>query len=124
MKAALPALRSSKGRIILTSSGAAVTGYAGWGPYGSSKAAMNHLALTLAAEEPDVTTIALRPGVVDTQMQDSIRELHLGTMAKKDAEKFASLKKEGGLLRPEQPGNVMARLALEAPPQLSGAFLR
>ncbi|KAI9721064.1 MAG: hypothetical protein M1812_002545 [Candelaria pacifica] len=123
VKAALPALRSSKGRIILTSSGAAVSGYAGWGPYGSTKAAMNHLALTLAAEEPDVTSVALRPGVVDTQMQNNVRELHHKTMAKKDAEKFASLKKEGSLLRPEQPGNVMARLALEAPSEISGSFL-
>ncbi|KAI9792378.1 MAG: hypothetical protein M1835_007883 [Candelina submexicana] len=123
VKAALPALRSSKGRVILTSSGAAVTGYSGWGPYGSSKAALNHLALTLAAEEPDVTTIALRPGVVDTQMQKSIRELHHESMDKKDAEKFASLKEKGGLLRPEQPGNVIARLVAAAPSELSGNFL-
>jgi NAD(P)-dependent dehydrogenase (short-subunit alcohol dehydrogenase family) len=39
------------------------------GAYGSSKAALNHLARTLAVEEPDVTTVAVRPGVVDTDMQ-------------------------------------------------------
>lgn len=39
----------------------------------SSKAALNHLASTLSVEEPDVTSIALRPGVVDTDMQVLLR---------------------------------------------------
>lgn len=40
----------------------------------SSKAALNHLATTLAVEEPDITTIAFRPGVVATDMQKSARD--------------------------------------------------
>jgi NAD(P)-dependent dehydrogenase (short-subunit alcohol dehydrogenase family) len=45
LKAALPALRKSKlgGRIVFVSSGAAVQGTVGWGPYSASKAAMNSL---------------------------------------------------------------------------------
>ncbi|KAI9820306.1 MAG: hypothetical protein M1827_005928 [Pycnora praestabilis] len=123
VKAAIPALRKSHGRIVLTSSGAAVGAYSTWGAYGSSKAALNHLALTLAVEEPDITSMAIRPGVVDTQMQRDLREVHHKTMDAKDAEKFASLKKDGGLLRPDQPGNVMAKLVLEAPKELNGNFL-
>ena len=59
----------------MVSSGAAVNAYTGWGMYGAAKAAMNHLALTLSTEEPDVTTMAIRPGVVDTEMQREIREV-------------------------------------------------
>lgn len=108
---------------MLCSSGAAVGAYATWGAYGASKAALNHLALTLSVEEPDVTTVSIRPGVVDTDMQVSIREAHHKAMDEKDAAKFRELKETGGLLRPDQPGNVMAKLALDAPKELSGQFM-
>lgn len=123
VQACLPSLRESSGSIILTSSGAATGAYPTWGAYGASKAAMNHLAMTLAVEEPAITTISIRPGVVDTDMQKSIRDVHHTVMDPKDAAKFAELKKTGELLRPEQPGNVMARLSLDAPKDLSGKFL-
>jgi NAD(P)-dependent dehydrogenase (short-subunit alcohol dehydrogenase family) len=45
VKATLPHLRKSpiRGKIVFVSSGAAVKGYAGWGPYNAAKAAMNSL---------------------------------------------------------------------------------
>ena len=45
LKAAAPSLRVSPngGKVIFVSSGAAVGGIAGWGPYNASKAAMNSL---------------------------------------------------------------------------------
>jgi len=45
LKAATPSLRESPngGKVIFVSSGAAVGGVAGWGPYNASKAAMNSL---------------------------------------------------------------------------------
>ncbi|KAJ7908280.1 hypothetical protein B0H13DRAFT_2016877, partial [Mycena leptocephala] len=45
LKAVLPALRKSQlgGRAVFVSSGAAVKGTPGWGPYNASKAAMNSL---------------------------------------------------------------------------------
>ena len=92
VKAAIPELRKTHGRIILTSSGGAVTGYSAWGAYGSSKAAINHLALTLKVEEPDITTIAIRPGMVDTEMQREVREVHHQKMDQKDKEKFMGAK--------------------------------
>ncbi|EME41376.1 hypothetical protein DOTSEDRAFT_73709 [Dothistroma septosporum NZE10] len=122
-KAALPALRRSKGIILFTSSGAAGNAYPTWGAYGSSKAAINHLAMTIANEEKDITSIAVRPGVVDTDMQRDIREKHKTAMDPTDAAKFAELKKSGGLLKPEQPGHVMAKLVIDAPKSLSGKFL-
>jgi NAD(P)-dependent dehydrogenase (short-subunit alcohol dehydrogenase family) len=79
--------------------------------------------MTLAVEEPDVTTVSIRPGVVDTEMQVEVRG-HNSLMDEKDAEKFKTLFETGKLLKPEQPGNVMARLAVEASKDLSGKFLR
>lgn len=43
LRVSLPALRSAHGRVVLVSSGAAVSGLAGWGPYNASKAALNSL---------------------------------------------------------------------------------
>ena len=68
-------------------------------------------------------TISVRPGVVDTEMQREIREMHNSVMDESDAARFAELKKTGGLLKPEQPGNVVAKLVLDAPKDLSGKFL-
>jgi len=44
-------------------------------------------------------------------------------MDEKDAKKFADLKATGTLLKPEQPGHVIARLALDAQKDLSGRFI-
>lgn len=43
LRASLPALRLTQGRVVFVSSGAAVGGLAGWGPYNASKAALNSL---------------------------------------------------------------------------------
>ncbi|KAF2788482.1 NAD(P)-binding protein [Melanomma pulvis-pyrius CBS 109.77] len=124
IQAAIPSLRKSHGRIIITSSGASQTGYVGWGCYGATKAVLNHLALTLTAEEPLIATISIRPGVVDTEMQREIREVHAEAMSESDREKFAGLKRDGGLLRAEQPGGVIARLAVRGEVGgLKGKFL-
>ena len=123
-KAALQPLRESQGRIIFTSTGAVTNAYQGWGAYGSAKAAMNHLAMTIATEEKDITAIAVRPGTVDTEMQRDIREKHSNAMTASDAKKFAELKSTGSLLKPEQPGHVIAKLALDGPKELSGKFLQ
>lgn len=84
---------------------------------------MNHLNLTLAAEEPNVTSISIRPGIVDTQMQMEIRDVHSNSMDEKDNAKFRELHQSGKLVRPEQSGHVIAKLAVDAPKELSGKFL-
>ena len=123
-QAVIPELRKSKGCIMFTSSGAATHSYSTWGAYGASKAALNHLCMTIGVEEPDITTLSIGPGVVDTEMQRELREVHSSLMTKQDADRFHTLHKEGGLLKPEQPGHVMARLVLDPPKNLSGQFLR
>ncbi|KAF9268047.1 NAD(P)-binding protein [Marasmius fiardii PR-910] len=125
VQAALPALCSSEfgGRVVFVSSGAAVKGTAGWGPYNASKAAMNSLCRTLAEEQPDVISVALRPGTVDTAMQQVIRELGSKHMTQSDHQKFTRLHMDGVLLKPELPGQVIAALSLRAPKALSGQFV-
>ncbi|KAI9811706.1 MAG: hypothetical protein M1832_000703 [Thelocarpon impressellum] len=130
IQASLPHLRTSVrgGRVVLTSSGAAQTAYPTWGAYGAGKAALNHLALTLAAEEPAVTTIAIRPGVVDTAMQDEIRALASREgddgMDRATGQRFLALKAEGKLLDPAVVGRLMGRLVLgPGGEELSGRFL-
>ncbi|KAI4223497.1 MAG: hypothetical protein L6R36_005376 [Xanthoria steineri] len=121
--AALPHLRQSKGRIVFTSSGAASKHFTGWGAYGCSKAAVEHLAMALPVEESDVIFVSVKPGVVDTELQRQVRMDHAATQDAKDVELFNTLHLKGGLLQPHQPGNVLARLALNCPPELSGKNL-
>jgi NAD(P)-dependent dehydrogenase (short-subunit alcohol dehydrogenase family) len=64
----LPVLRESNGVLLSISSDAAVEHYPTWGVYGASKAAADHLTLTLAAEE-DLLAYAVDPGDMRTQMQ-------------------------------------------------------
>ncbi|KAK2783169.1 hypothetical protein FQN52_000383 [Onygenales sp. PD_12] len=123
VKAAIPHLRKTHGKIIFTSSGAATGATTGWGLYGSTKAAMNHLNMTVACEEPEITSIAIRPGMVDTQMQEELRAEHIDVLGPVYGERFLNAHREGKLLRPEQPGHVIAKLVVDGPRELSGKFL-
>jgi NAD(P)-dependent dehydrogenase (short-subunit alcohol dehydrogenase family) len=65
----LPGLVAAGGTIVNVSSDAAVEAYAGWGGYGSSKAALDHLSAVLAAEHADVRVMAFDPGDMATDLQ-------------------------------------------------------
>lgn len=120
----LPKLRSSSagGKIIMVSSGAAQKSYYGWGAYSASKAAMNSLARTLATEEKDITTVALRPGAVDTDMQATVRSSG-DKMHPTDLKSFTDMHGNGKLVNPDDVGYVIASLSLSAPKALSGQFV-
>lgn len=66
----LPWLTAVQGMIVNISSDAAVGGYAGWGGYGASKAALDLLSLTLANElrQTGVAVVSVDPGDMRTQM--------------------------------------------------------
>ncbi|KAL8995575.1 MAG: hypothetical protein Q9169_004717 [Polycauliona sp. 2 TL-2023] len=117
--AALPRLRTSKGRSVVTSSGAASKHFTGWGAYGCFKAAVEHLAMVLPVEEPDVISVSVKPGVVDTEMMRLVRIDHASTQDAKGVELFTSLYQNRALLQPHQPGNVLARLVVASPQELS-----
>jgi NAD(P)-dependent dehydrogenase (short-subunit alcohol dehydrogenase family) len=65
----LPWLEHCQGRIINISSDAAVGAYPGWGGYGTTKAALDHLSAVLAEEHPHLRVFAFDPGDMATQMQ-------------------------------------------------------
>jgi len=95
----------------------------GWGAYCTAKAAVNHFTRVLAEEEPDVTAIAFRPGVVDTAMQAQIRREGASGMPKEAYARFVDYHEQGDLLPPEVPGCALAVLAFYAPHEWSGSFL-
>jgi NAD(P)-dependent dehydrogenase (short-subunit alcohol dehydrogenase family) len=67
----LPALRRAGGTLLTISSDAAVEHYEGWGGYGASKAALDHLAGTWAAENPGLRAYAVDPGDMRTAMHQA-----------------------------------------------------
>ena len=58
-------------RIINVTSDAAVEPYAGWGAYGSSKAALEQLSAILAAENPELLVYWVDPGDMRTDMHQA-----------------------------------------------------
>ncbi len=70
-------MRRDGGTVVVVSSDAAVERYPGWGPYGASKAALDHLVGVWAAEEPSLRFLSFDPGEMDTAM-------HAAAMPKAD----------------------------------------
>jgi len=65
---ALPLLRTGRGVVLNVTSDAAVEAYEGWGAYGASKAALEHLGKVLGVEEEAVTVWQVDPGDLRTRM--------------------------------------------------------
>lgn len=123
LKYSIPHLRQSKGQVVFVSSGAAVGGIASWGSYNASKAAMNSLCRTLANEEPDITSLAIRPGVVATEMQKQLRLEGREKMDPANYKRFSAMAESSELIPAELPAQVIANLAIKADLKLSGDFL-
>jgi NAD(P)-dependent dehydrogenase (short-subunit alcohol dehydrogenase family) len=67
IQAALP--RFAPGGVIVdVTSDASVEAYEGWGGYGATKAALDHLGRVLAIERPDLRVLTVDPGDMRTQM--------------------------------------------------------
>ncbi len=123
-KLALPSLRQTGGRVINITSGSAELPIGGWGAYSSAKIAINHLTRILASEEPSITALAVRPGLVDTGMQAAIRREGPGRMAEANYRQISGLYEAGKLLPPEKPARAIAWLSLYAPHEWSGEILQ
>ncbi len=54
--------------VVAVTSDAAVGAWPGWGPYGATKAALEHLTAVLAAERPDLRCWSVDPGDLRTRM--------------------------------------------------------
>jgi NAD(P)-dependent dehydrogenase (short-subunit alcohol dehydrogenase family) len=95
------------GSIVHISSDAAVNAYPSWGAYGTSKAALDHLARHLAAElaGSGVEVVSIDPGEMDTAMhRDAMPEADPATLARPQAvaERIAALLLEAGSTRGPQ----------------------
>ncbi|NUS40761.1 MAG: SDR family NAD(P)-dependent oxidoreductase, partial [Terrabacter sp.] len=67
----LPSLAAADGAVLDVSSDAAVEHYEAWGGYGASKAALDHLTLTLAVEAPGIRAWSVDPGDMRTAMHQA-----------------------------------------------------
>lgn len=67
----LPALSRQGGTVVNVSSDAGVEVYEKWGPYGASKAALDHASAVLAAENPHIRVYAFDPGDMRTAMHQA-----------------------------------------------------
>lgn len=100
----LEALRGRTGTfdIVMISSGAASSPYAGWSSYGAGKAALDQWVRSVGAEQRErggARVAAIAPGVVATAMQAKIRETPQEDFPKVD--RFHSLHEDGVLVEPE-----------------------
>jgi len=78
----------------------------------------------LHVEEPDIITVSIRPGMVDTAMQAYIRsDESRDIMSDSDRERFRKHHEQGALISPEVSGRVLSALALYAGRDLSGRFV-
>jgi NAD(P)-dependent dehydrogenase (short-subunit alcohol dehydrogenase family) len=76
------------GTVVFVSSDAGVSAYPGWGAYGVTKAAADHLARSFAAEleEHGVRVFAVDPGEMDTDMhRDALPDADPATLARPEA---------------------------------------
>ncbi len=102
-----PMVLQRRGLVLFVSSDAAVNAYSGWGAYGISKAAQDHLARSLAAELDPVRFLAIDPGEMDTRMHaDAIPDADPSTLA-----------------RPEDVAERLVRIVLRAESLSNGARL-
>ena len=103
-----------RGCLINLGSGASTRAYAGWGAYCASKAAVDHLSRVLAQEEGDVARVyCLAPGVIETAMQELVREQDDSRFPM--VARFRQMHADGELLDPESPAEVMLALAFGPP---------
>ncbi|MCC9138737.1 SDR family NAD(P)-dependent oxidoreductase [Pontibacter silvestris] len=92
--------------IVNISSGAGKYPVDGWASYCASKAAIDLFSVTVQQEQDKrgtgVKVYALSPGVVDTGMQENIRESDAARFS--TVEKFRQYKQKGDLASPEEVG--------------------
>ena len=97
--------------ILNISSGAAFYPYSGWSVYCSSKAGLDMFTkvagLEQDSEQYPVKIYALAPGIIETGMQESIRESDIADFP--DRDKFISLHEEGKLSKPDDVANTILR---------------
>jgi benzil reductase ((S)-benzoin forming) len=113
-------------RIVNVSTGAAVKGLPGLGAYGNTKAALRLAGMALAAEldgrapgeddHPEVSILSYEPGLVDTPMQEEVRNSPAGTVPIMPM--FKEWAATGVLVAPSRPaGRIASYLSADGYPR-------
>lgn len=102
----------SQKTVINISSGAALKAYDGWSLYCAAKAGLEHFGRCVAKEQLDATypvkVINFNPGVMDTEMQATIRKSSKAEFS--SLERFLNLHKNQQLSSPDAVAKVLIRL--------------
>jgi benzil reductase ((S)-benzoin forming) len=105
---------NTKIQVINVTSGAAVRPIEGWSVYCSSKAGINMFTQAAALEQVELKTnntiIAFSPGIMDTNMQKTIRSS--SKTAFRDLEKFIEYKEKNMLLAADVVADALVDLVL------------
>jgi len=103
---------NAKKTIVNISSGAASTPYAGWSNYCAAKSALDMLTRTIGEEqkskENPVRIFSVAPGIVDTKMQETIRNTNEEQFPMR--EKFEKLFTENRLSKPDDVADKIISL--------------
>jgi len=110
------------GRIVNVSSGAARGTTAGWSAYSAAKAGVEALTGVLAREVAgrNIRVNAMRPGIVDTEMQVEIRGSREEQFTRENVERFRRYQERGLLRAPEDPARLILYLLTPEAERLNG----
>lgn len=105
--------REGLGTLVNISSGAALKGYASWGAYCASKAAVDRLTECALLEEADsgLRAYSVAPGVIDTDMQVAIRAASKEQFPM--VQKFIDLKAQEAFNSPAYVAQKILELAIQ-----------
>jgi 3-oxoacyl-[acyl-carrier protein] reductase len=100
------------GRIVNISSDSAAFAVPSMAAYSVAKAAVEHLTRLIAAEGASigVVAVALRPGLLDTRMQEDLRTRSAEAITPELRTLFSVYKQKGRLVPPERPAEIIAYL--------------
>lgn len=105
--------RGGDGVLVNISSGAARNAYAGWSAYCAGKAAVDRMSESIALEENrhGLRVHAVAPGVIDTDMQDMIRQCDPSQFPQ--VQKFVDLKNNDNFSTPDFVAEGILKLCFD-----------
>ena len=124
IRAALPALRASRGNVVNVASDAGLMGQVGLAVYGASKGGVINMTRALALEfAPDVRANCVCPGYVDTDMvrRDYIDQADDPAATEREVMEFAPLKR---IATVDEVASAILYLASEAAGFITGSALQ
>jgi benzil reductase ((S)-benzoin forming) len=112
--------------ILNISSGAATRSIPGWASYCASKAALDRFSETVYLEENEkgrnIRVFSLAPGVIDTDMQTTIRSSDAEDFS--SLETFRNLKFKNELIKPKETAKNLAEFIIKYPGDFAAGSLK